>query len=52
VAGEGRVVGLNRRETLSPGLYSATVRLGPAAGVNTFRIQAGEATREVSITGQ
>jgi subtilisin family serine protease len=50
VAGEGSVVGVNLPNGRYPGLYSATVRLGPTAGVNTFRIKAGEATRDVNIT--
>ena len=35
-----------------PGLFGLTVQLGPAAGVNTFRIQAGELSSVVNITGQ
>ena len=35
-----------------PGLFGLTVQLGPVAGVNTFRIQAGEITTVVNITGQ
>jgi minor extracellular serine protease Vpr len=35
-----------------PGLYSLTVRLGPLAGANVFRIRAGDAVQDVSITAQ
>ena len=35
-----------------PGLFAADVRLGNTAGANVFRIQAGSATLDVTITGQ
>jgi minor extracellular serine protease Vpr len=50
-AGEGVIRQLNRFDTQVPGLYSINVVLGAAPGANTFRIQAGAATRDVTITG-
>lgn len=52
LAGGGDAMGITSLDSDSPGLFSAAVRLGPAAGVNTFRLQAGEKTLEFSITAQ
>jgi len=52
VAGEGSGAGVTSLDRESPGLFSAAVRLGALAGVNTYRIQAGGATLEFSVTGQ
>jgi hypothetical protein len=51
VEGGGSVVGIISLDGESPGLFGATVRLGPVPGVNTFRLQAGEKMIAVSITG-
>jgi hypothetical protein len=40
------------RDSAYPGVYGVSVRLGLVAGDNTFRIQAGSLTADVSITGQ
>jgi hypothetical protein len=50
--GGGRVLGISSLDAQSPGLFAASVRLGPAAGMNTFRVEAGEKTLMVSITGE
>lgn len=50
--GGGRVLGITSLDAESPGLFAASVRLGPVAGVNTFRVKAGEKTLTVSITGE
>jgi hypothetical protein len=50
--GGGMVVGVSSLDAESPGLFAASVRLGPAAGANTFRVKAGEKTLAVSIAGQ
>jgi hypothetical protein len=52
VDGGGSVAGVTSLDADSPGLYTATVRLGPVAGANTFRILAGDKTLAVVITGQ
>lgn len=52
VAGDGTTQPIISYDSEIPGLYGLTVRLGPVAGANTFRIQAGEASTTVSITGQ
>ncbi|MEP7365823.1 MAG: S8 family serine peptidase [Acidobacteriota bacterium] len=51
VTGDGVIRQLNKYDSDVPGLYSIHVVLGAAPGVNTFRIQAGAATRDVTITG-
>jgi hypothetical protein len=35
-----------------PGLFGFDVQLGPVAGTNQFRIQAGDVTADVFITAQ
>lgn len=52
VAGGGSALTITSYDADSPGLFSATVRLGILPGVNTFRVQAGEKSLDVSITGQ
>lgn len=52
IEGGGSINGVFSLDSDSPGLFGATVRLGPAAGTNTFRIQAGDAVLDVHITGQ
>jgi hypothetical protein len=50
VVGDG-LASVASRDSDVPGLYAAEVRLGPLAGPNVFRIQAGDAVAEVTITG-
>jgi subtilisin family serine protease len=50
-SGDGDLIDLNDYNTDSPGLFSATVRLGPAVGANVFRIEAGEKMIDITITG-
>ena len=50
-AGDAVITRLNRFDVEVPGLYSLHVVLGPAPGPNTFRIQSGQATRDITITG-
>jgi len=52
VEGGGSVERVDSGDSNYPGLFSASVRLGPLAGVNTFRIQAGDLRLDVNITGQ
>jgi len=52
VEGGGSVMSITSLDGESPGLFSATVRLGLIAGTNTFRVKGGERTRDVVITGQ
>lgn len=51
-SGSGTVQSVSSYDSEVPGLYGATVRLGPAAGANVFRIKAGEAAATVTIAGQ
>jgi minor extracellular serine protease Vpr len=51
-AGNGTLISITSLDADSPGLFAATVRLGPLAGVDTFRIKVGDASREVHITAQ
>jgi minor extracellular serine protease Vpr len=50
-SGDGALIDLNDYDSDSPGLFSVTVRLGPAAGANVFRIEAGEKMIDITITG-
>jgi subtilisin family serine protease len=50
VSGGGEVINLANRSRLSPGAFGATVRLGSRSGANTFRIEAGGISRDVTIT--
>ncbi|MDX2152116.1 MAG: S8 family serine peptidase [Bryobacteraceae bacterium] len=52
VSGGGSVMWLTSYDEDVPGLYAVTVRLSRKAGTNVFRIQAGDAEVEVSITVQ
>jgi minor extracellular serine protease Vpr len=52
IDGGGFVIGVGNQGSVNPGVFSLTVRLGPAAGANDFQIQAGPLTRTVTITGQ
>ncbi len=50
-AGGGAVTSLKSYDADSPGLFSISVRLGAAAGANTFRVQAGDISANFTITG-
>ncbi|MBL8176118.1 MAG: hypothetical protein JNK48_15685, partial [Bryobacterales bacterium] len=52
MSGGGGGVDVVSYDSEIPGLYGITVQLGPAAGANVFRIQAGEVFTLVTITGQ
>ncbi|MCX6622920.1 MAG: S8 family serine peptidase [Acidobacteria bacterium] len=52
VSGGGSVRGISSYDLDVPGVYGVTVRLGSVAGTNVFRIQAGDAWVEASISGQ
>jgi subtilisin family serine protease len=52
VEGAGSVESITSRDSESPGLFSMTVRLGPAAGLNRFRIRAGTKTLDLTLAGQ
>jgi subtilisin family serine protease len=49
ISGEGEVLRVRSLDARVPGAFSFGARMGPHAGRNVFRIQAGEVTREVSI---
>jgi minor extracellular serine protease Vpr len=53
VSGGGRVV-IPQQSVNSqvPDAYAVSVKLGPAPGPNVFRIQVGDLTNDVTITGQ
>jgi hypothetical protein len=51
VSGGGALDGLQIYSNV-PFAYGMTVRLGPLAGPNVFRIRAGEITKEVTVNGQ
>ncbi len=50
-AGGGTVTSLKSYDSDSPGLFSVSVRLGTEAGINTFRVQAGDIPANFSIIG-
>ena len=50
-SGDGQVQSVSSLDSDIPGLYSATLRMGPGAGPNVFRIEARDLTSEVTITG-
>ncbi len=50
-SGGGSVVSVRSVDDEFPGVTSARLRLGPAAGSNVFRIQVGELRRDVTIRG-
>ncbi|MBI3695040.1 MAG: hypothetical protein HY238_09415 [Acidobacteria bacterium] len=52
VSGGGEPLDVSSVDDPIPGAYSLTVRLGVQAGSNVFRIQAGELSKEVTITGR
>ena len=52
LAGDGVARPVVSYDSEIPGMYGLTVQLGPVPGVNTFRIQAGETSITVNITGQ
>lgn len=52
LAGDGTARNVVSYDWEVPGLFGVTVQLGLAPGVNTFRIQAGETSTTVSISGQ
>ena len=52
VAGDGSVGLINSEDSFYPGVFDVTLVLGPVRGINTFRIQAGEASVTVNITGE
>jgi hypothetical protein len=49
--GDGRVTSVTSIDGEIPGAWLAVVRLGPDPGANTFRIKAGDLTRDISIRG-
>jgi hypothetical protein len=52
VSGGGVVRGIYNYDRFVPGLFSIDVLLGVDAGPNVFRIQVGDMSRDVTITGQ
>jgi hypothetical protein len=50
VSGGGTARGVVSYDSDVPGLFGVDVQLGPVAGTNVFRIQAGDVTVEISIT--
>jgi minor extracellular serine protease Vpr len=52
VSGGGMARGVVSYDSDVPGMFGVDVQLGPVAGANVFRIQAGDVTAEVSITAQ
>lgn len=52
VSGGGSVVSVTSADNEVPGLFVVNVRLGPQAGSNVFRIEAGPLSREVTIEGR
>lgn len=51
-SGGGSLVSVDSADSEVPGLFDITVRLGPQAGNNVFRIEAGALSREVTIVGR
>jgi hypothetical protein len=52
ISGGGVVESVVPHDDEVPGLYGLNVQLGPVAGANIFRIQAGAAAVEATITGR
>ena len=52
VAGDGVARPVVSYDSEIPGLLGLTVQLGPVPAVNTFRIQAGEVSVTINVTGQ
>ena len=50
-AGDGTITSLISLDSVSPGLFSLSVQLGPLAGTNIFQIQAGDIVASFKITG-
>ena len=50
-AGGGTITGVVSQDSVSPGLFSVSVRLGSVAGTNTFLVQAGDISAKFNITG-
>jgi len=46
-----RVTGISSLDSYVPGAYSMSARLSTTPGANTFQIEAGQVTLQVSITG-
>ncbi len=51
ISGEGRVLRITSRDAFYPGIFSVRVLLGALPGPNVFRIQAGDVTKDITITG-
>ncbi len=52
LSGGGTARGVVSYDSDVPGLFGIDVQLGPVAGTNVFRIQAGDVTADVTITAQ
>src|SRR5207247_1143078 len=52
ISGGGTARGVVSYDSDVPGLFGFDAQLGPVAGPNLFRIQAGSVTADVSITAQ
>jgi hypothetical protein len=52
VSGGGRVNGIAGLGSSYPNDYAVSVRLGAQPGSNVFQIQAGNASTQITITGQ
>jgi len=52
VSGGGALSSINSRDRFIPGAFGVTLRLGPRRGSNVVRIQAGDVTKEVTLTSR
>ncbi len=52
VSGNGSVMGVVSYDDEAPGMFGIDVKLGPTAGANVFRVQAGDVVKEYTITGE
>ncbi len=52
VSGGGAVLAVNSYDNEVPGMFGVDLQLGLSAGINVFRIQAGDVATEVAISGQ
>jgi hypothetical protein len=52
VSGGGTARGVVSYDSDVPGMFGIDVQLGPVAGTNVFRIQAGSVSADVSIIAQ
>lgn len=50
--GNGELLRIDSLDSRYPGVWAASVRLGPEAGVNVFEIKVGDVTTQVVIVGQ